>query len=284
MAAFDHFQPCRTQPAADLGIVEAKAKMRVAQAKFLTVVRCEVDDKNAARTGNPRCLGDDRTRRVGEVEDLMQHNGVGAAIGPRKGVHVGMPDLGVGKAGRLDTPARQPQHLRRPVDTDGRHCGRTEQFDHSPGARADVEQPADRTVAEQVDDRRLDLGLGDMERADTVPIGGMNGEIGGSDGGAFGTDRRQPRAVGVAAVPECIEQPQNRPDMCRVTEANEDPRAFLGAPDQTGIAEDLEVTRHPWLALPEHLGQLADGQLHVPHEIDDPQAGWIGESTQGLKQ
>ena len=44
-----------------------------------------------------------------------------------------------------------------------------EQFDHPPGAGADIDQPADRLVAKRRGDRLLDLAFGDVERADAVP-------------------------------------------------------------------------------------------------------------------
>ena len=44
-----------------------------------------------------------------------------------------------------------------------------EQLDHPAGAGADVDQPAERLVAERAADRLLDLAFGDVKRADLVP-------------------------------------------------------------------------------------------------------------------
>src|SRR5689334_24700337 len=47
---------------------------------------------------------------------------------------------------------------------------RGEQFEHSSGAGADVDQAAELRVAERLGHRRLDLLLGDVERSDRVPF------------------------------------------------------------------------------------------------------------------
>ena len=51
-------------------------------------------------------------------------------------------------------------------------------------------------VAERAGDRRLDLALGDVERAQRVPFAGMAGEIALGGGGAVGADRGEPGGVG----------------------------------------------------------------------------------------
>ena len=47
---------------------------------------------------------------------------------------------------------------------------RAEQFEHAPGAGAEIEQRADRLVGERRADRFLDRGVGDMQLADAVPL------------------------------------------------------------------------------------------------------------------
>ena len=97
---------------------------------------------------------------------------------------------------RLELDPRQPKHLRRPVDADRLARARAEQFDHPPGAGADVDQPPERPLAERPVDRPLDLAFGDMERADLVPHLGMAGEIAVRGLGALGADRFDPRRIG----------------------------------------------------------------------------------------
>ena len=120
---------------------------------------------------------------------------VGALVGERQRVHVALAQAG-GDARRLELDARQAQHLRRAVDADRLARARAEQLDHPPGAGADIDQPAERPVAERPVDRPLDLAFGDVERADLVPHLGVGGEIAGGGLGALGADGFGPRRVG----------------------------------------------------------------------------------------
>ena len=54
--------------------------------------------------------------------------------------------------------------------------------------------------------------------------------------------------------------------------------------EQPGAAELLQVLRHPRLALPEHLGKLADGQLPLPAQRHDAQALGIAERFETLPE
>ena len=163
-------------------------------------------------------------------------------------------------------------------------CGRArpEQFDHPPGAGADVDQPPERPLAQRALDRLLDLALGDVERADRVPHLGMGGEIAGGGLGAVGANRVEPRRVGREQrfgrpVGPAIEQREHRLGARRVGERQEHPAAFLAALDHAGVGEDLEVARNARLALAEHLRELADRQLHSPQQREDAQPGRVGE-------
>ena len=70
-----------------------------------------------------------------------------------------------------------------------------EQFQHAPGAGAEIEQRADRLVGERRADRLFDRGVGDVQLADAVPLGGMAAEIVLRGGGARGAHRGEPLAV-----------------------------------------------------------------------------------------
>ena len=98
--------------------------------------------------------------------------------------------------GGLELDPGQAQHFRRAVDADRLARARAEQLDHPAGAGADVDQPAERSLAERSVDRALDLAFGDMERADLVPDLGMGGEIAVGGFGALGADRLGPRGIG----------------------------------------------------------------------------------------
>ena len=72
---------------------------------------------------------------------------------------------------------------------------RAEQFEHAAGAGAEIEQRAERLVGERRADRCFDRGVGDMQLADAVPLGGMRAEIGLRRGGARRAHRGEPLAV-----------------------------------------------------------------------------------------
>ena len=101
-----------------------------------------------------------------------------------------------GEAGRLELDARQPQHLGRAVDAERlrSRAGRTVRSFGRAGA--DIDQAAERSFAQRIVDRPLDLAFGDMERADLVPHFGVAGEIAVGGFRALGADRRGPRRVG----------------------------------------------------------------------------------------
>ena len=72
---------------------------------------------------------------------------------------------------------------------------RGEQFEHAPGAGAEIEQRTDRLVGERGADRFFDRGVGDMQLADAVPLGGVAAEIVLRGGGAGGAHGGEPFAV-----------------------------------------------------------------------------------------
>ena len=74
-----------------------------------------------------------------------------------------------------------------------------EQFEHPPGAGADIDQPLDPGIAEYRGHRRFDLLLGDMKRADCIPLAGIALEPARRVRGAIGADRRQPGRIGFGA-------------------------------------------------------------------------------------
>jgi pyruvate/2-oxoglutarate dehydrogenase complex dihydrolipoamide dehydrogenase (E3) component len=51
-----------------------------------------------------------------------------------------------------------------------------------------------------------------------------------------------------------------------------------------GVAQDLHMPRDAWLALPQHLGELADRQLHPPQQREDPQPGRVRQSTEDFER
>ena len=113
----------------------------------------------------------------------------------RQVVDVAEPDLGIADAGAVEIGAGDREHARRGVDADGAVAERRQQFEHPPGAGAEVEQAAEAAAADRLEDRRLDPVLGDVERPDRVPFPGIVGEVAVRGVGVVALDRRQPVAV-----------------------------------------------------------------------------------------
>ena len=148
-------------------------------------------------------------------------------------------------------------------------------------------RPSGRVPSAAVD-RLLDLAFGDVERADLVPHLGMAGEIAVGGLGALGADRLGARGVGGeqragsrASRPASISANIGSTAL-GVGERQEHPAALLAPLEHAGIGEDLQVARHARLALPEHLRQLADRQLHQPQQRDDAQPGRVGKRLEAV--
>ena len=138
-------------------------------------------------------------------------------------------------------------------------------------------------LAQRAVDRRLDLALGDVERADRVPLAGMAGEIALGRGGAVGADRGEPGGIGGEqhARPSGSAQRSSSSNSgaTRAGSARlqEHPAAFLAPLGEAGVGQDLDVARDARLALAEHLGELADRQLHRAQQREDAQPRRIGQ-------
>ena len=189
-----------------------------------------------------------------------------------------------GDARRLQLDPGQPQHFRRAVDADRLRGARPEQLDHPAGAGADVDQPAERPVAERAVDRLLDLAFGDVERADLVPHLGMGGEIArrrlrrGRRGPRRAAPRRRRTAPRLAASAQRSISSNSGSVRVGVGRASGTPSCLpCGARRTPASARILHVARHPRLALAEHLGELADRQLHRPQQREDAQPRRIGK-------
>ena len=161
---------------------------------------------------------------------------------------------------------------------------RRQDFEHAPGSGPDVEQVARLGSGDDVDERRLDFALVDIERADAMPARGVFAEIGAGEIGALPLDRAQAleiehdRRIGLAAGRD--QMPGEGVGRTRLAQAIEDPAALAETVEQPGLAQQLQVTRYARLALPEDLGQLADGQFAAGTQHEEPQPGRLGHRAQ----
>ena len=143
--------------------------------------------------------------------------------------------------------------------------------------------------AERAGDRRLDLALGDVERAQRVPIAGMAGEIALGGGGAVGAHRGEPGGVGRRsrdrrrrARPSGRAAGRAARSARRGAEAEEHPAPLLAPLGEAGVDQDLDVARDARLALPEHLRELADRKLHRAQQRQDAKPRRIGQSGEDV--
>ena len=180
------------------------------------------------------------------------------------------------------------QHLARLIDAERALHPRRQDFEHAPGSSADVEQIARVRRGDEVDKRRLDFALVDIERADSVPLRCVLAKIGGGKIGTLLLDCAQAlqiesdgRIIFIAGPDQLTRQ---RPRRTGLAQAIEDPAAFAEAIEQPGLAQQLEMTRHARLALPEDLGQFADGQFPAGAQHGEPQPGRLGHRAQRCQQ
>ena len=139
----------------------------------------EIDDQQSAAGSEHACsLGDDVARTLGIMQHLVDHRRVEGRARQRQLVHVALADRAVAELRALEIDPRHRQHLAREIDADGPLDPRREDLEHAPGAGADVEEVADTVSRKERGERRLDLALLDIERADPVPLRGVGAEIG----------------------------------------------------------------------------------------------------------
>ena len=249
-------------------------------------MRGEVDDdEDAVRPQHPRGFGDRRGGPVGIMQDLMDDDRIERGVGKRQLIHVAEPNDAVVKPGPFEIDAGHGEHLARLVDPQRMSDARAENLDHAAGPGADIEQILRRGGRDDLGQRRLDLALVDVERADLVPLRGIVAEIGGGEFGALALDRGQPlqikrdRLVGLAAGGD--QMPGERACRAARTQAIEDPAAFAKPVEQTGLAEQLQMAGNARLALPEDLRQFADRQLAAGAQHQEAQPRRLGHRAQG---
>ena len=164
-----------------------------------------------------------------------------------------------------------------------------EQFQHPPGAGAEIEQRAHRLVAERVDDRRLDRLVGGVQFADAIPLRGMGREIilrrlraRLAHGGQSFAVARQDRIVGIEIIGQ---KPHHLRAALLVGDAEEGPGALAMAFDQSGFGQQLEMTRNARLRLAQDFGQVGDGEFGLGQEREDAQTrGLRGRAQSGVDE
>ena len=185
------FEPLRHRLAG-----EAEPAMGVLVAQEFEIVRREIDDQEApTRPQHPRRLADGARAVVEEVQHLMDDDDVERVARQRQIVDVALPHAAMFQPGAVEPLARQRQHVERQIEPESALDIAGEQFEHSPGAGAEIEQRADRPVGKRDADRLFNGGVGDMKFADTIPLRGMAAEIILCRGSPAGAHCGEPLAV-----------------------------------------------------------------------------------------
>ena len=119
--------------------------MGVLLAQELEIVRREVDDQQAAlRPQHARGLADRARAVVEEVQHLMDDDDVERVARQREVVDVALAHAAMLEPGAVEPRARQRQHVERQIDAEAALDIGPEQFEHAPGAGAEIEQRAER--------------------------------------------------------------------------------------------------------------------------------------------
>src|SRR6516225_4491915 len=117
-----------------------------------------------------------------------------------------------------------------------------------------------------------------------MPVSGVLAEIGAGEIGTlalYGAQALQiegDRWVGIVASRD--ELAGERAGRARLAQPIKDPAPLAEAVQETGLAKQLQVARHPWLTLPKNLGQLSNCELAAGAKHHEPQPRRLGNGAQ----
>jgi hypothetical protein len=219
----------------------------------------------------------------------VEDHGVERGIGQRQAMHVAKANLAMRGADPAQAIARDGEHLRTEIDADAAPDMGREEFKHAAGSGAGIEHGIELLPGQQIDNGALDVFLGDMQRADALPVGGVGLEIGRGLPRPRGAHLGEALAIRLRLriALRCGERQQRgaeRSGGAPVGGAVEDPAAFLEALQEARFAEELQMAADARLALAQDLGELAHRQLGVDEEQKQAQAGGIPRSAQHADQ
>jgi hypothetical protein len=246
-------------------------------AQELEVMWGEVDDQQAPPGSQHARRLPDGERRIGqEVQHLMHDDSVGDAIRQAQRVDVAVAHLRAHELGLRQVAARVGKHGVTEIEADAPLVAVCEQLENTPSAGAEVDQQLERAMPQALDDRLLDVVLGDVQGANAVPVGGVRLKIGLCRGFALALQGVGPLPIAGDNAVGAIDE---REDVERQTAAGRavgnveiGPAAFAEALDQPGLGQELQVPADARLALPEDHRQILDAQLTRGEQQQDAQA------------
>ena len=139
-------------------------------------------------------------------------------------------------------------------------------------------------VADDLAHRLLDALLGDVQRADAVPLLGMRGEIAGGVLGARVTHLGESRAIAgekrVVSLEPTDDGAREGARRAGRRQTEEGPGPFAAALDEAGLDEELEMARDARLRLAQDRHDLAHRQLRLGEQRQKTQARLLSGGVQ----
>ena len=218
------------------------------------------------------------------MKHLVQDDQVHAAGGHAEVVHVTVAELDVVEVGPAEGSPRDGEHAMGAVDAERPTGTGREQTDDASGTGADVEQVADGARAGQVQQHALHFLLGDMEGTDVVPLVGVRLEVAVGSGLSGALDGEQALAIAGEGRVGRVEQRDDGAGDAVIGESVKHPAALGDTVEQSGIAEEPQVARDAWLALPQDLCELADGEFGAPEGGEHAEARGFRRCPERLEQ
>ena len=264
-------------------------------AQFLALVCGEVDDRDApARTRHARRFGKGSDGRLREMQHLVEQHRVETSGSERQRHEIALHQFDALGRQVLQLGTRDAQHGKALVERDDPLSPFGEEFRHSPGAGADIEQATERLAAERLGEFGFDRIVGRMQASQFVPVMRVVGEIGLCRAFAVLADFGEFAAVLCAFLGEIAvrglrldEQvgdcPAQRRRLARTgAGTQEHPAALAAALGKAGVAQYPDVARDARLALAEHLRDFAHRKLHRAEQAHDPEARGVGKGAEEL--
>ena len=285
MVDLDVDQTCRFAPTFDLFIREPEPVMRVIGPHRLVGMGAKInDDKSTARAQRPCSFCQRRGRIIKEVQDMMQHRHINRARIEAKVIRAALPNRAVAQTKLVEAAACEVEHLLAEVESDPLVDSIGEDFEHPPGPGADVDELSDSQPIDCCQHGGLDLVIGHMADPHVIPAGGNRLEVGSSDLGSLGTDRREPAEVALQARIVLVDERSKRVEelaaLALAHRTVEGTRSLGMSVEQSGFAEQAQVTAHSRLRLAQHPTQLGDGQFTSIEHGKDAQPRRLASSAQ----
>ena len=183
--------------------------------------------------------------------------------------------------------ARQRQHRLRGIHADALADPRRQQFQHPPGAGADIQQPAGIVLRHQRQQRGLDRGGRQVQRPHLIPVGALAAETLGRDAGAFGQHAGGLAAVGLqdrVVLRQPCDQVARQRARLAVRQGEPDIGALAHPVQQAAVAQQLQVAGQARLRLAEDFGELRDAEGAAAGQRQQAEAGRFSGGAQAGQQ